>query len=460
VNEERFHLLAEKLLENSLTEDEAREMLEAPPELRDRLLDEVALAGHLSRVERSAGADLVSKVQAALRARSDKEVMVERIIDCLPDVEAPQPRIRLLWAAAALAVIGLGVWLFLQMGRPSEVARVPPAVRPPLDPAVRAAVDKAVAYLRKSKIPSGSWHGPVPAEELGLLALHHAGVPSDDPHFAPLLRQVLARPLQRVYTVSVQAVLLRDLDPVKYRDRIAECARYLVENQAPNGQWAYAKPLPPVPGKVHDGPGAGNNSCSLFAAMGLRACAEAGVPVPRDTVVRARDWWRSCQRPDQDRQFGGDRAGWCYMREEPDHHPYASMTAGGLAALVSLNRLAGDDSRRDPAVKAAMNWLTFHFTVHENYGPVEDLMAREILSDTPSPTTEFFYYLWALERAAAVTGTERFGDRDWYPEGCQELLTLQRADGSWYAGVKRCNPVWDTCYAILFLTRSTRRLGG
>lgn len=458
MNDERFHLLVEKLLENRLSDDEARELLEAPPEARARLLDEVALAGLLARAQQPAPADLVGKVQAALRARSDKDAMVENVLHRLPARRRPAwsgPAV----AAAALLAVALGSWLFLRPDKPPGPPALPVA-RPPLDPDVRAAVDKAVAFLRRSKIPSGSWHGPVPAEELGLLALHHAGVTPDDPHFAKLLADVLKRPLQRVYTVSVQAVLLRDLDPAGYRERIAECARYLVENQCANGQWAYAKPTPPVPGKPHDGPGAGNNSCSLFAAMGLRACVEAGVPVPRETIVRARDWWRSCQRPDQDRQFGRDRAGWCYTREEPDHHPYASMTAGGLAALVTLDRLAGDDWRRDPAVKQAMNWLTYHFTVHENYGPVEDLMAREMLSDTPTPSTELFYYLWALERAAAVTGTARFGDRDWYREGCQELLALQRPDGSWYAGVRRCNPVWDTCYAILFLTRSTRPLGG
>jgi hypothetical protein len=448
MNEERFHLLVEKCVDGSLSEDEARELLEAP---RERLLAEVSMAGLLARAGRPAG-DLAEKVQAALRGRADKEAMVESVLHRLP--ARRRRRLALPVAAAAVLAIALGAWLFLRPQPPAPLASPAPA-----DPAVREALARAVDFLRKSEVPHGPWNGPVPAEELVLLALSHAGVSPDDPHFAALLAKSLARKPERTYTVSLQAVLLERLDRARYRDRLAECARWLADNQARNGQWAYTTPAPVLDRKNRAGEGAGNNSCALFAAMGLRAAADAGIAIPRETVVRARDAWRALQRPDRDVEFGKDRAGWCYSRDEEEHHPYGSMTAGGLAALITLDHLAGDDWRKDPAVGKALRWLDFHFTVHENYGPVEDLMAKEILSDTPAPSTEYYYYLWALERACTLSGTERFRTRDWYAEGTQELLALQRKDGSWSSGVRRCNPVWDTCYAILFLTRSTRPLG-
>jgi len=83
-------------------------------------------------------------------------------------------------------------------------------------------------------------------------------------------------------------------------------------------------------------------------------------------------------------------------------------------------------------------------------------MAKEMISDTPNSNTELYYYLWSVERAAAVCGMDKFGARDWYAEGVHELLAAQRPDGSWFSGVKRCQPVYDTCFAILFLTRSSR----
>jgi len=449
VTDERFALLVERLHEETLTEAEAKELLDAPPEVRARLLAEAAMAGTLSRAHGTALPDLAPRVLAAFRDDARKAEMVRDVIGRLP----ARPT-RAGWVAAAAGLL-LALGLVLLIHREASLP-VPLARAPVPDPAVGAALDRAVAFLRASDVPHGPWNGPVPAEDLVLLALHHAGVPRDDARFRALLETALARRPERTYTVSLHAVLLAELDPVRYRDRIAECARWLVENQAKNGQWAYTTPAAALDAKTRAGAGAPNNSCSLFAAMGLRAAVRAGVPLPRESLVRARDAWRACQRPDRDRQFGQDRAGWCYSREEEDHHPYGSMTAGGLAALVTLHQLLGDDWRRDPAVLAGLSWLTFHFTVHENYGPVEDLMAREILSDTPSPRTEFYYYLWALERAAAVTGSVDFGGRDWYREGRDELLSLQRPDGSWSSGVRRCNPVWDTCYAILFLTRSTR----
>ena len=48
-------------------------------------------------------------------------------------------------------------------------------------------------------------------------------------------------------------------------------------------------------------------------------------------------------------------------------------------------------------------------------------------------------------------GTETLGSHKWYPEGAEALLALQQADGGWGSDI-------DTCFAILFLTRATRKL--
>jgi hypothetical protein len=67
------------------------------------------------------------------------------------------------------------------------------------------------------------------------------------------------------------------------------------------------------------------------------------------------------------------------------------------------------------------------------------------------------YYLYALERAGMLTGVEKIGSHDWYAEGAKYLLDHQRADGSWPGGEEE-EAVWNTCFAILFLKRSTRPL--
>jgi len=168
---------------------------------------------------------------------------------------------------------------------------------------------------------------------------------------------------------------------------------------------------------MRDGAISGNNSCSQFAAMALRACAESGVAIPHETLERAARAWRDCQRPEAD-----GRIGWCYTRDENPHRPYGSMTAGGVASLVILNRLAGKDWRQDKAAQAGLAWLSHHFTTLENFGPVEELMAKEMISDTPNPNTELYYWIWAAGRAATLCGLEKLGTQDWYAEGVRDLI--------------------------------------
>ena len=456
MNEERFHLLVENYVEGSLSDDEARELLGAPEPLRARLIDEVTMAGLLARAEGRGPSDMAAKVQAGIRAASEKDAMVARVIDHLP---RRRKSFGPFLALAAAVLILMTLWVVLREPEPVPPLSVAlPRIETPvvLAPEVRTAVDRAVAFLRTAKLPSATHEKPAPSEDLVLWALLHAGIPANDPMVESLLKTTLAAKLQRTYTVSVHAMVLEKLDPLKYRDRIADCAQFLVDNQCINGQWSYGSATVSArPGgivkKTRDGAISGNNSCSQFAAMALRACMSAAVAIPQETLERAARSWRDCQRPEAD-----GRIGWCYTRDENPHRPYGSMTAGGVASLVILNRLAGKDWRQDKAAQAGLSWVAHHFTTIENFGPVEELMAKEMISDTPNPNTELYYWIWAAGRAATLCGLEKLGSQDWYAEGVHELLGAQKPDGSWSSGVKRCQPVWDTCYAILFLTKSTK----
>jgi len=441
VTDDRFELLVEKHLEGSLSEEEARELLEVPA---SRILDEMAFTALLGRAH-GPPADLASRVQAALRAGSQKRAMVDQVLRRLPPSRKPIRFLIPAMAAAAALLVLLGILLGPRPdpgtpGRPA--AGLPPQAVP--------SVQKAIAYLRRAPRPPATHQAPMPADDLVLLALFHTGVPPHDPFWKEMFDRALGARLQRTYTVALHAMLLGELDPVKYRDRLTACARFLVDNQCMNGQWSYGLESPgPAPSL------SGNNSCSIVAALGLRACAGAGIPVPRDTLDRAARWWRECRRPYPD-VGDGEIAGWCYTREESPHRPYGSMTAGAVGALMIEDSLLGLDWRKDSAVQAGLRWLGKYFSVSENLGPVEELMAKELASDTPDLKTEVYFYLWALERAAGVAGLRTLGVHDWYAEGLQELLAQQRPDGSWYGGAKRCQPVYDTCYAILFLARPTR----
>ena len=77
----------------------------------------------------------------------------------------------------------------------------------------------------------------------------------------------------------------------------------------------------------------------------------------------------------------------------------------------------------------------------------------------PAGTAEFvYYYLYALERAGILCGTEAMGTHRWYPEGAKFLVEKQSPDGQWEHDGDWNKPVWNTCFAILFLKRATRPL--
>jgi hypothetical protein len=384
------------------------------------------------------------------------------------------------------------------------------AAPPDVDPArVDRAIAKGVEYLRTAGFPVGRGGGPDQSSgPLILLTLVHAGVPEKDPLVQQLLKEVLELPLERTYQAALCAMALEELHRVKYQGRIWQCAQFLVDNQCRNGQWSYGEATPfvsdvptgtairradvasgagarrkvvdfespavrqkpavaraiPV-SRRRDGPAAGDNSNTQYGALGLRACHDAGILIPKEVVDRARDWWISTQGtnlsavPAKDAKgpvatAGGARAeGWCYGTKEycaKGHHAYGSMTAGGLAAVSIYDFMLGLDWRKNPAALGAARWLGQNFSVTDHPGLPEF---------QPVPRVEYFYFLYALERAGMLFGTEQFGPHRWYEDGAQVLLETQIPTGAWDdGGAPRSTRVWDTCFAILFLRRATRPL--
>jgi ferric-dicitrate binding protein FerR (iron transport regulator) len=311
--------------------------------------------------------------------------------------------------------------------------------------------------------------------ELVLWALERGGLPESDPTFQRLFQHMTGNDPRWTYKVALQAMILEELDRVKYQGRLAGCAQFLVDNQARNGQWSYGDPvalpdLTPGGGKARkdvataggggkpkvvqkiaiakrrDGPVQGDNSNSQYAALGLRACHDAGIVIPPEVVKRAMTWWRDAQAAGKKT----DAAGWTYG-EAPapgGRVAYGSMTAGAAGSLVMYHYILGEAWTKDDSIQKGMEWMSRHFTVTEN--PYPDGQAK----DERWP----YYYLYALERLGILYGTETFGGHDWYAEGANVLLKAQKPDGSWTPQAENWNRTVDTCFAILFLRRATRPL--
>jgi hypothetical protein len=355
------------------------------------------------------------------------------------------------------------------------------------DQKVQEAIKKGVAWLRTAPTHGSEKTGIRNCDELILLTLIHAGAGTDDPKVKELLQRVLTSPLDRTYPTALQAVVLEEIDRVRFQWRIAQCAQFLIDNQCTNGQWFYGESTPTIAGmpspdvklpgdvvlkrpkpkvekkvpvaRTKTGPASGDSSNSQYAAIGLRACVDAGIVIPPDVAplavkaIREGQWmpveWKG-PRP-KGIPSGAVPRGWCY-HSPSTHRPYLSMTAGSVAALTIYDSILKKDWKKDSVVNDGLAWLAVNFSVTENTGPME----WEAL-----PVNELHYALYAMERAGRLYGTEYFGEHAWYSEGVKQLLATQDAEGSWSEkplDKSWSTPTWDTCFAILFLRRSTAPL--
>jgi hypothetical protein len=379
---------------------------------------------------------------------------------------------------------------------------------------VDKAITKGVEFLKSAPSP-GAHREIANCDELILLTLITAGLPDNDAKYKELLEKALTSKLERTYKVCLLAMSLEEIDRVKYQNRIWQCGQFLCDNQAPNGQWSYGEPSvfvedvptsaprkdistgggvaarpkydpslpfdakikPKVTRKLpvkKQRPGvAGDDSNSQYAALGLRACHDSGIVFPKDVVELARKWWEGSQHAVEKGQgkpaaaglppagpsvptggkvqILGEPRGWCYQDTYgvcKGGPAYSSMTFGAVGAVCIYDFMLGRDWTRDKVVQDGMAWMAVNFSVTENVGPSETHGGR--------PNAWLYYTLYALERVGMLYDTAFVGTHDWYLEGAKVILDAQKADGSWNESGD--NATWDTCFAILFLKRATRRL--
>jgi hypothetical protein len=355
------------------------------------------------------------------------------------------------------------------------------------------AIHKGVEFLKTADSPGHPHSKATHSDELILYTFIVADVSPTNPRFKALLERVLADEPHQTYKVALQAMALEELDRVKYQSRIAYCAQHLIDNQCKNGQWSYGNPTTapkdvptgvasdggdkpkPVTGtrdfgastkkekpkvvrkipikKQKDGPDSGDNSNTQYAALGLRACYDAGIIIPEETMALAVKWLtESLHAVEGENKVGkgavvsggetpGQPQGWAYKGAD-EGKAYGSMTAGGVGALTIYDYMMKKDWKRDALVKNGLAWLGSHFSVTDNPGRGKDWL---------------LYYLYGIERAGVLYGTEKIGDHDWYFEGAKFLLDAQQGDGAWKVSGHE-NATWDTCFAILFLKKATKPL--
>ncbi|MFV1958489.1 MAG: hypothetical protein ACC662_03645 [Planctomycetota bacterium] len=261
--------------------------------------------------------------------------------------------------------------------------------------------------------------------------------------------------------------------PTSDRHWIKDLVAFLVRTQVkPSGGWRY-------PGNP-DGSVEGETDLSntQYALLALDAAARCGFRVPAETwrlageyVLREQEeegievplyieneaYEPGAQGAERFVEVGKTQArGWCYL---PGRNELAtgSMTCAGLTCLAVVKERLWAAKKLDPAFSRRLDrgmidgigWLGDHFTVQDNPDP---------------PNQWHYYYLYGLERTGAKTGLRWIGRHDWYREGAEHLLAAQTKEGGWQEAEAAGKPadstesaITQTCFALLFLERATRK---
>jgi hypothetical protein len=308
---------------------------------------------------------------------------------------------------------------------------------------VQRAIDRGIAYLRKSQNERGGWE-EFGGQSCGLsalctLALLNAGVSKDDPEMVRAIRYLRSFEPSETYSVSLQTLVYCQLGAAGDLPRIRRNVEWLIRNQKQTGDrigsWDYG-----------GGRGSGDPSNAQFALLALGAAQDRGIDVDPNVFKRSLDYWVNRQR----------NGGWSYGR---NRRPSGSMSCAGVASIIiARGRLGGNSSRMssdrirccggqiggtDP-VEEGLAWLGRNFTLQVNPG---------------GDSMTFYYYLYALERVGRLSGRRFIGKHDWYREGAERLLQLQDEFLGFWAGAGPMeNRDVATSFALLFLSKGKRQV--
>ncbi|MSR30490.1 MAG: prenyltransferase [Gemmataceae bacterium] len=178
---------------------------------------------------------------------------------------------------------------------------------------------------------------------------------------------------------------------VRVNDTLHRAVKLILDSQTQEGGWRYL----PVPKDA-------DISVTICQIMALRSARNAGIVVPKGRVDRCVEYVKRCQ---------DKREGWFrYMAQGGGGSQMGfARTAAGVVALYTSGLYEG------PEIEAGLRFL---------------LQSKP--SGIPFPRLDMHYFyghyyaVQAMYTAGAAYWTE------WFPAIRDELITKQRADGSWF----------------------------
>ena len=283
-------------------------------------------------------------------------------------------------------------------------------------------------------------------------------------------------PFATIYYPCVAMIFMAEVDHVKYKDEIQKVLDWLLERQDAQGGWGYW------------GRTSSDISQSQYGCLALWLANFKGFKIPGNAAVKAAGVFVNFQRADGTwvYQVGGGNDGIRTLNEV-----FASRVAAGSSSLYAMSNLLELDPsqikarlRKNSAKKIGeLPSAVIEVFEEEDATAVGGLDGVEYpkgLLDTAKAKADRwfaanytvdtgfwnYYFHYGYERYVTFYELQNgpiTHQQDWYDRGVRFMKSEQNANGSWtverMSGTEETAPVC-TCFAILYLTRSTRNIIG
>lgn len=274
-----------------------------------------------------------------------------------------------------------------------------------------ASVARALKYLARTQSADGTWGSGGPNGDVGIvglcsLAFMSAGHQPDRGPYGEVLRKAadyLAKHSQRsgliynpqaaagppMYGHGFATLALAELygmtRRMDLREPLENAVALVIRTQNSEGGWRYQP-------RVADA----DISVVICQIMALRAAANAGVRVPKETTARAIEYVKRCA--------ANADGGFSYQAGQPGSGQ--ARTGAGVLSLIVMGERDADECRRG----------------------LEYLLRRRPGTGDGHIFYALYYCTQAMYQAGGKFHTY------WYPKVADYLVGAQRSDGSWYDG--------------------------
>jgi hypothetical protein len=261
-----------------------------------------------------------------------------------------------------------------------------------------------------------------------------------------------------IYSTGLAIIFLVEFDKEKYRPDIECLLAYLHKRQKPHGGWGYPERE------------TGDTSMTQYGVLSSWVAIKEGkFAIPIESIEAVANWLMRTQDPNGAFGYQGNiaPAGGALVPQSEIHSAMAAAGSGSLYICADILELIEvkeqrknvpvgmkEVKKKDPAKSKPKTKIPLQ-SIRETQNRAKQWLDT---NGKIEPGTWPNYYLYALERCMSFRAFFEQKDEEkepkWYNEGAEYLFKSQAENGSWNG---QCGTVPDTAFAILFLTRSTKR---